>query len=492
MSFAFNEIPLNVRTPGIFAEFDSSRAVQGVSFQPHDSLLIGQKTAGGSATAGQIHLVASKDEAIALFGSKSQLAQMCAAYKEVDSLSPLYACALSDNGAGVPAAGSIVLTGTATEAGETLIYIGGRRVSVAVPVGMTAAQWETAALAALALHTDLPVSVGANAASGVDLTAINDGTQGNQIFLGVCVGPGERVPAGLVFVVTAMAAGATDTDYATAITAMGEDQYHTVGLGCADNTNIGLVQTEMNSRMTAMRAIEGVAFQCTYDTAANLTTKGNAHNSPCLVIVGGEKSSYARLPWEIAAQTAAISALQAQIDPARSMAGKAYVNAYSAVRGTRFTRAERDVLLSDGISTLKPSSDGRMTLERAITTYQTNALSIADTAYLDLYCVRTLFALRYSVRARIAQKFGGWKLASDGATSAATLTPSILKGELKALFLDWRDLGWVENYEQFEAELLVQRDIDSGGSDPNRINVILPPDVINAFLVGALQIQFKR
>jgi phage tail sheath gpL-like len=488
MNFAFNEIPLTLRTPGIFAEFDSSRAVQGVASQPHDSLLIGQKTSGGSAVAGAIHLVGSADEAIALFGSKSQLAQMCAAYKEVDKLTPLYAIALSDNGAGVPAAGSITVAGTATEAGEALLYIGGRRVSVAVPNGMTATEFETAALAALALQTDLPVSVAASSGTGVDLTAVNDGTQGNQIMLGVCLGPGERAPAGFTFTVTAMASGATDTDYATAVTAMGEDQYHTVAVGCADNTNLGLVDTEMKSRMNAMRAIEGIAFQCTYDTAGNLTTKGNAFNSPVLVIVGGEKSAYMRLPWEIAAQSAAISALQAQIDPARSMQGKAYVNAYAAPRGSRFTRAQRDVLLSDGISTLKPSSDGRLTLERAITTYQTNALSIADTAYMDVYCVRTLFAIRYSVRVRVGTKFGGWKLGDDGATGANILTPSILKGELKALFLDWRDLGWVENYDQFVEELLVARD----GSDPNRINVILPPDIINAFLVGAFQIQFKR
>lgn len=488
MNFAFNEIPLTVRTPGIFAEFDSSRAVQGVSFAPHDSLLVAQKTSAGSATAGQVYLITSGDEAVALFGAKSQLAQMCAAYKSVDSLTSLYAIALSDAGAGVPAAGSITVAGTATEAGEVLLYIGGRRVSVAVPSGMTASTFETDALAALALQTDLPVSVVANVGTGVDFTAINDGTAGNQILLGVCLGPGERAPAGFTFTVTAMSAGATDTDYATAVTAMGEDQYHTVGLGCFDNTNIGLVDTEMKSRMTAMRAIEGVAFVCAYETAGNLTTKGNAFNSPVLVLVGAEKSAYQRLPWEIAAQTAALSALQCQIDPARSMQGKPYTNAYAPPRGARFTRSQRDVLLSDGVTTLKPSSDGRLTLERAITTYQTNALSIADTAYMDLYCVRTLFALRYSVRARVAQKFGGWKLAADGATSAATLTPSILRGELIALFLDWRDLGWVEGLDQFKAELLVARDV----SDPNRINVILPPDLINAFLVGAFQVQFKR
>lgn len=485
----FNEIPLNVRTPGIFAEFDSSRAVGGVSFAPHDSLLIGQKTSAGSATAGAVHQIRSKDEAIALFGAGSQLAQMVAAYREVDTLTPLFTIGLADSGSGVAASGSIVFAGTAaTEGGSIPLYIGGRRVEVACPLGSTPTTLETAALAALALQTDLPVTYAGNAGTGVDFTAVNDGTIGNQIILGVALAPGERVPAGITCTVTAMASGATDTDYATAVTAMGEDQYHTVAMGCSDNTNIGLVNTQMVSRWGAMRAIEGVAFQCTYDTQANLTTKGNAFNSQVLVLLGAEKSGLSRLPWEVAAQVAGLNAIQCQVDPARSQVGAALSNAYAAPRGSRFTRAERDTLLSDGVATLRANSAGNMVVDRLVTTYQTNALSIADTAYQDLYLVRTLAALRYSVRARVAQKFGGWKLGDNGAVAPAVLTPSILEAEMDALFQDWLELGWVENFEQWKLERRARRNT----SDLNRIDMILPPDIINAFLVGAFQVQFKR
>lgn len=501
MSIQFNEIPLNLRTPGVFAEFDSSRAVSGVSIQPHDALLIGQKTSSGTATSGDVYAVRSKDEAVQLFGKGSQLAQMVASYKKVDSLSPVYCIGLSDNGSGVAATGSIEASGTATRAGQSVIRIGGRRIPVAITVGMTGATWETAALAALALYDeDLPVSYAGDTdtdAEGADededkilFTAKNDGTPGNQIFLGVDIMEDEATPAGLTFVVTAMSGGATDSDYAAAVTAMAEDQYHTIAIAAQDATNVGLLVTELTSRWGAMRSIEGVCFISKYDTSANLTTYGNGFNSQCLVAVGAEKSAALPLPWETAAMTAAISAVQAQVDPAVAMLGKSYAGAFAAHRGGRFTRAERNTLLTDGISTVRASSDGRLVTDRLITTYQTNALSAPDTAYLDLYLVRTLAAMRYSLRARVATKFANFKLADDGneITGQNILTPRILKSEILALFLDWQDLGWVENFEQFKAELLVQRN----GSDPNRIDAILPPDIINAFMVGAFRIAFQR
>lgn len=491
MGLSFNEIPLDVRTPGIFTEFDASRAMRGVAIQPHDTLLIAQKTSSGSATSGQVYQVRSKDEAIALFGAKSQLAQMVAAYKLIDSLTPVFCIGLADNASGVPAAGSITVAGTAsTEAGNTPLYIGGRRVNVVVPSGMTPAQWETAAVAALALEADLPVSVAASSGTGVDFTAINDGTPGNQIFLGVCLGEGERVPAGFTFTVTAMASGATDSDYSAAVTSMGEDQYHTVATSAQDTTNLGLLNTELISRFGAMRSIEGMLFASKYDTQANLTTYGNSFNSQCMVVAGAEKNGMLPLPWEVAAMVAAVSAKQAQVDPARAMVGASLGGKFAAPRGSRFTRSERNTLLTDGISTVRASSDGRLVIERLITTYQTNALSLVDTAYLDVYLVRTLFAMRYSLRARVAAKFANFKLADDGneISGQPVLTPSILRSELLALFLDWRDLGWVENFEQFKAELLVERD----AGDPNRVNAILPPDIINAFMVGAFQVQFRR
>lgn len=491
----FNTIPVNILTPGTFVEIDNSRAVRGVQASPHEALMAGQQLSTGSGTAGSVYNIESADEAKIVFGIGSQLAAMCAAYKSEDSLTPLWAVGVADDAGGTQAAGSIVWTGTATETGELPFYVGGRRIPVSVVKGDTAATVETSALAAFALVQDLPVTVAGDAASGVDFTFRHKGTIGNQCLINVCLLPGERVPAGLTVVVTAMASGATDPSYAGVITAMGEDQYHTVAVGLCTSTACGLFVTELESRWGPMRAIDGQAFACKLDTRANLTTLGNSFNSFALSVVGLEASALLPMPWEIAAATAAISAFQAQVDPSRAFTGLPYPGYSGAPRGTRFTRGQRDILLSDGISTALASADGRLRVERLVTTYQVNAASVPDTSYQDLTTVRLLSALRYSLRVRIGTKFARFKLASDDTVIPANqpiVTPKIIRAEVIALFQDWQDLGWVEGLEQFKDELFVVRDIDAGGSDPNRVNIILPPDLINNLLVTAAQIAFKR
>lgn len=491
MSIIFNQIPLTLNTPGAFVEFDSSRAVKGVATLPHDSLLIGQMTSAGTATAGQVCQPRSPSEAAVLFGATSQLSHMVAAYRAYDSLTPLFCIPLADNGGGVAATGNILFTGPATEAGQCAMYIGGRRVAFSIASGDTAATMETNALAAFAADTQSkPVTAAGDAGTGIDFTAVNKGTQGNQIFLGVNLLPGERMPAGTTATVTAMASGATDTDYTSAFTAMASDQYHTVAVGLASATVLPLLVTKLEANWGPLLQIEGHGFAAWYDTAANLVTKGGTVNSANISLIGAEKSALLPLPWELAAQSAAASAMQAQVDPARAMTGLSFAGFSAPPRGARMTRAERDSNLAHGVSTVMAGSDGRLAMERFVTTYQTNGLSLADKSYMDLTTVRTLAALRYSARVRISSKFGRFKLADDGNEIAGQpiVTPSAIRAELLVLFLDWQDLGWVENYAQFAKELLVERD----GGDPNRVNAILPPDLINNLLVFAGQIQFIR
>src|SRR3546814_8259014 len=82
-----------------------------------------------------------------------------------------------------------------------------------------------------------------------------------------------------------------------------------------------------------------------------------------------------------------------------------------------------------------------------VTGVQTCALPIS---FLDVNTLLTLAALRYSQRARIAQKFPRHKLASDGTKAGAgqaIVTPSVIRAELVALAREWEDAGWVENMD---------------------------------------------
>lgn len=488
---SYNSIPALIRTPGVFIEFDPSRAVKGTSVQPHRVLLIGQQLSGGAATAGTINALDSADDARVLYGAKAQLAQMAAAYKAADPLTELFGIGLADGGSAVSATGSIVWTGTATETRELVLYVGGRRIPVTVVKGDLAAAVETSALAALAEVTnDLSVSFAGNAAAGIDFTAMHGGTLGNQIQIGHSQLPGERVPAGLAVTVTAMASGATDPSYAGVVTAMGDDWYNTIVTGLTVATPVGLLVTELESRWGPMRQIEGQLFGAFADSRANLTTLGNSFNSFAFSLLGLEVSPLIATPWEVAAAVAGVDAAQTQIDPSRALTGLLVPNVLGARQGSRFTRAQRDTLLSDGVSTFTVSQDGRMRIERLITTYQTNAAGLPDTALMDLHPgPRLLAALRYDARVMYSTKFARFKLTSDPKFIIPPGQPianeKLIRSETIAMFMGWMDRGWVEYLDQFKAELVVE--IVS-----NRVNLILPPDLIDNLLVMAASIQWRN
>jgi phage tail sheath gpL-like len=101
-----------------------------------------------------------------------------------------------------------------------------------------------------------------------------------------------------------------------------------------------------------------------------------------------------------------------------------------------------------------------------------------------------LLYLRYSFRNRILQRYPRHKLASDGTrygAGQAVITPLLGKAEAIAWFREMEELGLVENFDSFKTNLVVERN----GSDVNRLDFLLPPDLINQFIVGAVKLQFR-
>ena len=67
------------------------------------------------------------------------------------------------------------------------------------------------------------------------------------------------------------------------------------------------------------------------------------------------------------------------------------------------------------------------------------------------------------------------------------MTPKIIKAELIAQYRFDEFLGRVENARAFKENLIVERD----ANDPNRINVLYPPDLINQLRIFAVLAQFR-
>jgi len=127
---------------------------------------------------------------------------------------------------------------------------------------------------------------------------------------------------------------------------------------------------------------------------------------------------------------------------------------------------------------------------RESTTYTKNLYGNTDDAYELVTTPATLTKLLRNQRQAITSKFPRHKLADDGTrfgAGQAIVTPKIIKAELVAEYRIDEFNGLVENGKAFKANLIVERD----PNDPNRVNVLYPPDLINQLRVFAVLAQFR-
>jgi phage tail sheath gpL-like len=143
-----------------------------------------------------------------------------------------------------------------------------------------------------------------------------------------------------------------------------------------------------------------------------------------------------------------------------------------------------------GLATQGINGDGVPSIKRESTTYQKNLYGQGDDAYELVPTLATLAALFRSQRYAITSKYPRHKLADDGTrfgVGQAIVTPKIIKAELISQYLQDEFLGRVENLTAFKQNLIVERAVD----DPNRVNVLYPPDLINQLRIFAVLAQFR-
>lgn len=486
MTISFNGIPATLRVPFVYVEISNENAVQGAVIQPYKVLVIGQRLTAGTVAKHVPTRVTSAAQGKQYFGAGSMLAHMLEAGLKVNNFTETWAVGLDDDPAGVAATGSIAFTGPATAGGTLYLYIGGRRLTVGVNAADAATAIATAVAAAINANTDLPVTAVASTSS-VNLTARHKGQAGNMIDVRLNYNSGEQYPAGVAATVTAMDGGTSNPDIAASIAALGDVQYNVIAFPYTDAVSLTAIETELADRWGPMRQIEGVAFAADRSNHSGLGTLGDSRNSPHVSIMGAY--GLPNSPWEVAASVAGTVAYYGNIDPARQFKTLPLTGILPPAQADRFTMQERNLLLYDGISTFNVDAGGVVRLERVITTYKTNAAGADDPSYLDVMTPMLLGYLRYDFRNYILRKYPRHKLANDGTRygqGQAIITPKVGKAEAIAKFREWEDMGLVENAEQFKRDLICERN----ATDPNRLDWMLSPDLVNNFMVGGVKISF--
>lgn len=489
MAIGFNTIPGpgSLRKPGIYSEIDNTQAVSGPQAVTYRRLLLGQKLAAGLAPPGALIRITSAAQADTQFGAGSMLAGMVRAALAIDSYTELQVMPLIDNPAGVAATGTLVFGGTATASGTVELMIAGRRVSVGVTSGNSAAVIATAAAAAITATTDMPVTATA-ATSTVTLTSRHKGEAGNSISARVNYYTGQALPSGVTLTITGLAGGTSNPSLSAAFAAIGDEWLHTWASAYSDAASLAEIKTELDSRFAWGREIEAHAFAAARGTQGTLGALGDSHNSQHLTLVMANDEPMPA--YEKAAETMAIAAYYAAIDPARPIQNLPYVWCLAPPAANRFTNQERNLLLFDGIATTKVGADGTMLVERLITTYKTNTVGAPDISYLDSETLFTLMFIRHDWRDYVTRKYPRHKLADNGTrygVGQAVVTPNVMKAEAVAKFREWEELGLVENIDDFKANLIAERN----ASDPNRLDMLLPPDLVNQLRIVANKIQFR-
>jgi phage tail sheath gpL-like len=497
MPISFSQIPAEIKVPLYWVEVDPSRAGLPVLLQP--ALLVGIKIAAGAAPADIPLAIGSQAQADEAFGQGSELARMFKAFFANNTSGIVYGLPVAEPSGGTAASGTITVTTPATEPGTIHLYIGGTHVPVNVGASDTVNDIHVAISAAINANDDLPVtSVGGPTVC--TLTAVWKGVSGNDINVSVnyfgTVG-GELMPPGLAMTlpVTGMLTGGAGVPtFDNAVDALGEHEFEYVAMPYTDAISLDVWEQEYGfedgGRWGWNRQLFGHIFSAKRGTYPNLLTFGNTRNAGVVSVLGFEVASLSpAFEWAAAYTGKAQRALLN--DPARPLQSLSLNQIKPAPLQSRFKFTELDGLALNGIAIQKTvTGSSQPMLAREQTTYQRNLYGQTDDAYELVTTLATLARLLRNQRQAITSKFPRHKLADDGTRfgpGQAIVTPGIIKGELIAQYRQDEYNGLVENTRLFKQNLLVERD----PNDPNRVNVLYPPDLINQLRVFAVLAQFR-
>jgi phage tail sheath gpL-like len=499
MPVSFNSIPANWRMPLYWVEVDPSMA--GYPRSRLTSLLIGTMMASGTAVPDVPIPVPSQADARQLFGYGSMLDSMVEAFTINNFAQELWVLPIAEAQAGNAATGLLTVTSPAVAAGTLPIYIAGRRVQVFVGAGEDIAVVGGRIAKAINADPSMPViaTTAASDSPTITLTAKWNGVEGNEIDVRIAYGgalAAERVPIGLGITVppnNVLAGGSGAVDITQGIVNLGDEIYEYVATGFTDSTSLSQLETEYGfsdiGRWGWMRQLYGHIFAAKKGDIASLITYGPNNNSGVLSVLGVEANSPTP-SWNWAAAYAAKAARALLNDPARPLQTLALESCKPAPKHLRFTKTMCNNLSGVGIATQGVNDDGIPAILRESTTYQKNLYGQGDDAYELVPTLATLAALFRSQRHAITSKYPRHKLADDGTrfgAGQAIVTPKIIKAELIAQYRADEFLGRVENAQAFKRNLIVERN----SNDPNRVDVLYPPDLINQMRIFAVLAQFR-
>jgi phage tail sheath gpL-like len=512
MPISFSNIPQNIKVPLYWVEVDPSMA--GLPSLNLRSLIVGTMTDDGDGVPEVPIPIGSQAQADHHFGPGSELSRMFQSFFANNFGNEVWALPMKEPVGATAATGDITITAPPTEAGTIHLYISGTHVPVNVGPADTVDEIAQAMADAINTHyvdyyvgglgtaEALPVTALKATAGKCSLTAVWKGITGNEInvTLNYYGSRGsQRLPAGLVLTLPGttndgfLTGGAGTPTFDIAIANIQKQAFEYVAMPYTDSQSLfdwdqeyGFTDT---GRWGWQRQQFGHVFTAMRGQYSDLILFGETLNSGVESIMAFEQKTPSPM-FEVAAAYCAKAQRALINDPARPLQTLSLNKIKGVHIEDRFDFVELNSLASNGLAIQEMGSDNQPMIMREQTTYQLNLYGQTDDAYELVTTLATLAKLLRNQRHAITSKYPRHKLADDGTKfgpGQAIVTPGIIKAELvnEYQFDMWN--GWVENLKQYKAHLLVERD----PQNPNRVNVLYPPDLINQLRIFAVLAQFR-
>lgn len=465
----FDTIPNSIRKPGVYIEFNTRLAVNTLPGNPQRVLVIGPMLDTGTADPLTAVSVFSDDEAAQYFGAGSLAANMAAAAIRANSYLQLDVIGLEDGVAGVAAGGALEIAGTASKNGTLTLWVAGTEVAINVSSGDKPETIIPALVAAMQQVPELMVQGAYDTEnSQLTLACLSYGEWGNDISISAAT-----TATGLTLTVTPMAGGEKNPDIQPALDAVFAAGHNILISPFSTDTALAALSEHLTSTGGAMEERGAVGSAGWTGSLGAGTTLASGVNDGRISMPWYRGS--VKLPAVLAAAYGAVMA--SEEDPARPLNTLPLAGMDVVGMSQRESRNEQESALYNGLTPIEVGPGNTVQIVRAVSTYTVNQQGVEDPALLDITSIRTLDYTRKACRDRISQRFPREKL--------STRTPPKVESELYDVLLKLDDAEILENVAANKDKLIVKK----SGTDPNRVDSVIPADVVNGLHVFAGRID---
>jgi len=442
------------KVPGFFGVNAWASGKPSANLYRRKVLLVGRMGAGSTATAATVYPIFSEADAVQ-FGVRSELARMIRVALKEDGVT-LYACAVADSGSPTAATATITIGGTWTANWSFRYRLCGQLVTGTIASSDSPTQAAVKIVAAFNADPHLPM-VATSSVGAVTLTIDTAGARGNQYVLAQdqlelpstatsTLAGGTALTGGAV----PFTSGAVGTEsYTTLLAAISTTQYDRIAVACNDATGLQAWQTHLLSQSGALIGnLEQVVYATNGTLVAAQSLTQTSLNEPLMQGLWFLNSE--THPSELAASHAAKRAITEEANPSPR-----YLNTLVKGAAPQAYRADwpsvtvRDSALNAGVTPLMTTEDGKVVVNRGITTYSKNGSS-ADFRCLDINNV----SMGQYARERVADLWDTVFLPEydhvradpgidDPDVPAGVLTPSFFKNSIIGEQKTWESNGWV-------------------------------------------------